>query len=158
MTAAHSSTDTDAPNASQDHAGWWRRGDRRKSSAVAPIINASASGQRRTAHTVATVSLLNPSPISLPNASETNANTASTPVVIASTHARPYFWSVGRSCLDAVDAVERPFELAHERRAGDDRTDEPEHEPRVMVRRTRRLRLEHRGGEEFAGGPGHGGA
>ena len=60
MTAAHSSTDTDAPNASHDHAGWWRRGDQRNSSAIAAIISASASGQRTTAQTVATRVVVEP--------------------------------------------------------------------------------------------------
>ena len=98
VTAAHSSTDTDAPNASQDHAGWWRRGD------------ALEQERRRTHHQRQRERPAHDRPDSrngvivepvtdlLAERERDEREHASTPVVIASTHARPYFCSVGRSC------------------------------------------------------------
>ena len=98
VTTNHSSTDTDEPKASHDHAGWRRFGHQRNSSAMAATTVAMPSGQRTMFQVVSTHPLCSCSPTAEPNPMATKAMATSTPLASASTNARPYFCTVGRSC------------------------------------------------------------
>ena len=50
VTSTQPATHTEAPNTSQDHAGWCRRGDQRRRAESASIATASPSGQRSHGH------------------------------------------------------------------------------------------------------------
>jgi hypothetical protein len=97
VTTNQSATDTVAPNASHDHAGWRRRGDQRNRSAVAAMTSARASGQRTTRQTSANHPSEKLSPISRPKVNTIIAAVPSVPAVSVSRNARAYFTAVGRS-------------------------------------------------------------
>src|SRR5206468_2870229 len=83
VTTTHPRTDSVAPYASHDRAGWWRRGDHRNNSVIATAINTTASGQRVQLQSVVRKPLSISSPTWRPHAINTRAPAANAPAVAA---------------------------------------------------------------------------